>query len=92
MLRLLKGLVALVVLAAAAVMIGRWMFPLPDLTGRPPEMAIAASAETRLGRAMSDGMRDHPGQSGILPLADGHDALASRLALIDQAQASIDVQ
>ncbi len=34
----------------------------------------------------------HPGQSGLHALADGHDAIAARLALADAAQRSLDVQ
>lgn len=34
----------------------------------------------------------HPGKSGVVPLEHGHDALVSRLALIDAAEHSIDAQ
>ena len=92
MVKLFKWVAGVVVVLALAVIVGRWFFPLPDISRRSPDMAIAASADTTLGGAMAQGMAAHPGQTGVLPLSDGHDALASRLALIDRAQVSIDVQ
>ncbi|MFV0601419.1 MAG: phospholipase D-like domain-containing protein, partial [Brachymonas sp.] len=68
------------------------LFPLPSITDRQLSTAIAPSDETELGRWMLDKIREHPGQSGVIPLANGHDALASRIALIDAAQQSVDVQ
>jgi len=90
--RMLRRLVALI--AGVAVLIGaaRLIFPLPDISARPAETAQPASADTALGGLMARGMAAHPGLSGVTPLANGHDALASRLALIEGAQASIDAQ
>ena len=90
--RSLKFVLVLAALAAAAVIALRLIFPLPDLSGRPDSRALPASAETRLGRLMAQGQARHPGKSGVVPLADGNEALAARLALADTAQATIDAQ
>jgi len=91
--KLLKGLVILVVVTVAFIPIARYvLFPLPDIAARPSERSIPASSETGLGRLTGQGASGHPGLSGVAPLAGGLDALASRLAIIDAAQASIDAQ
>lgn len=48
--------------------------------------------QTRLGRLYLDASRKHQGRSGFYILNDGLDGLAARLQLIDQAQASLDLQ
>lgn len=78
--------------AAVLVMGARWLFPLPDISSRPAELALPARADTRLGQLMVAGQGAHPDLSGVVPLADGHDALASRLAIVETAQVSLDVQ
>lgn len=71
----------------------RLVFPLPDISNRPENRAIAFNPDTLLGAHMASGMASHPkGLSGILPLGKGDDALASRLALIQAAEVSIDSQ
>lgn len=65
---------------------------LPPLQGRSESTAIPATAETRLGAAWQPLVQAHPGHSGILPLANGQDAFAARVALADAAQRSLDVQ
>jgi len=85
----LVGTVAAIVLA---VLLARAAFPLPDASVRTPSDALPADPATRLGRLMGEAAVAHPGLSGVRALSDGHDALASRLTLIDEAQASIDVQ
>ena len=78
---------------AICVIALRLLFPLPDLAGRPISKAIAASSETLLGNLMIRSMEAHSdGMTGIMPLARGDDALASRLALIDAAEVSVDAQ
>ena len=64
----------------------------PDVSGRDAVHAIPADEQTRLGRLMMSGLREHPGKSGVLALRDARDALASRLALVRAAERSIDVQ
>ena len=90
--RLLSFSLRLIVLLALLVLALRLIFPLPDISARAPEMALPASTLTRLAAVTAEGAAMHPGLSGVTPLAHGTDALASRLALIDAAEVSIDVQ
>ena len=92
MLRIFRGLLAVVIVLVAAIFIARLIFPLPDISQRPPETALPISAGTPLGQRVLAAQETHPGLSGVMPLAHGHDALASRLALIDEAQSSVDAQ
>ncbi|WP_113913569.1 phospholipase D family protein [Roseovarius dicentrarchi] len=90
--RLLKALAALLVVVAVAIVIARLIFSLPDISDRPVSTALPADNSTLLGRLMAEGAAAHPGKSGVIPLLDGRDALASRLSLAEAAQASIDAQ
>lgn len=90
--RALKLLLKLVVLAAILIVVARFLFPLPDISERAASRAIPASADTQLGALQADAAREHPDLTGVIPLGDGNDALASRLRLADAAQASIDAQ
>lgn len=90
--RIFKFLIVVVAFIASMIVVARYVFALPDISARTPETAIPSSAETPLGAMMAEGTADHPGLSGVVPLGNGHDALASRLALIDQARVSLDTQ
>jgi putative cardiolipin synthase len=79
-------------LAAVLVFLARFTFPLPDISQRAESLAQPASAGTALGQRMLAASADRPGLSGVIPLQDGTDALASRLALADRAEATIDAQ
>lgn len=68
----------------------RIVFPVPGIEGRAVETALAFDPATRLGPRADEAQRDHPGQSGVVPLVDGRQALRSRLALADGAERSID--
>ncbi len=92
MIKLLQILAILAVIAGSGILVARWAFPLPDIAGRATEAAIPASDANVLGRLMAEGASAHPGLSGVIPLRNGHDALASRLALIEAARVSIDTQ
>ena len=92
MTKLLIWLGATVLVAGFLILVLRQVFPLPDLTGRPHEAALPPDSQSRIGRAFADRIAAHPGQTGIVALENGHDALASRLALIDMAETSIDAQ
>jgi cardiolipin synthase C len=50
------------------------------------------TADTRLARVIRQQALAHPGLSGVVPLADGHDAFAARAHLLDAAEHTIDVQ
>jgi putative cardiolipin synthase len=90
--RFLRGLLKLVIVLALAVVVLRLTNPLPDLPEGEASSAIPASADTRLGAAILPLMAEHEGLSGVVPLADGRDALAARILLARAAEESIDVQ
>jgi len=90
--RVLVGFVALVLIAAASILALRFLYPLPDISGRVASLAMKVDPSSRLGQRMMEAMREHSGKSGIVPLQRGHDALVSRLALVEAAERSIDVQ
>ena len=93
--RIKQVMFAVIFIAAAivlAVVVLRLLFPLPDISQREHQEAFAADPETQLGQLLETGVAAHPGKTGVFPLADGKDALASRLELIERAQNSIDAQ
>ena len=47
---------------------------LPSREGISTSSALLDTADTRLGRAVSQLLAAHPGDSGIYPLRDGRDA------------------
>jgi len=54
----------------------------------PPQQA----EQTQLGETLSQLAQSFPGQSGIYPLADSHEAFAVRTLLADAAQKTLDIQ
>lgn len=90
--RLVRFLLKTLVVLALAIFGLRLIFPLPDLPSGEASAAIPASKETNLGRTFLPLMDEHEGKSGVIPLADGRDALVSRIMLARAAQESIDVQ
>ena len=77
--------VALVALTSACA-------TLPSLDARRETRAITDTDETRLGRAVVEAVRQHPGQSGIYALTKPTDAFAARVILAQAAEKSLDVQ
>jgi putative cardiolipin synthase len=65
---------------------------LPDNNCREASTALAATADTRLGRPLAPLLREHPGLSAFHPLGNGLDAFVARLAFAEYADRSIDVQ
>ena len=65
---------------------------LPTLEGRSESYAARDTAQTRLGRATGSPALAHPGQSGVLALAEGREAFAARMLLAEAAERSLDVQ
>ncbi|MFS8064677.1 MAG: phospholipase D-like domain-containing protein, partial [Luteimonas sp.] len=67
---------------------------LPPLKGRIQSRALqpGETAGTRLGLATAPRTQAHPGQSGVLMLADGREAFATRMLLAEAADRSLDVQ
>lgn len=90
--RLFKYVLIFMGVALAFVVVARQIWPLPDISERPADLASHMDSETGLGKLAADGMAANPGKSGVVALAGGADALASRLALIEQAETSIDAQ
>ncbi|WP_255435659.1 phospholipase D family protein [Paracoccus sp. S1E-3] len=70
---------------------GRWIFPVPATAGRAIQTAIPFDPDTRLGPRAVEAQAAHPGKSGVMPLAEGPDALHSRIALAKHAERSLDV-
>ena len=65
---------------------------LPPLDNRGASQAIEAPAGSSLRAAIDPLAATHPGLSGIRPLRTSPDAFAARIALIDAASSSLDVQ
>ena len=82
--RILLPLLLYAVLAGCAA--------LPSLEGRVASSVITDTDDTRLGMAIAPLAAQHPGVSGIYPLADGRDAFAARALLAAAAERSLDVQ
>ncbi len=89
---ILKALLGLALLMGVSLGALKLAHPLPDRSGVEAGVAIPPSPDTRLGNAVLAGMADHPGQSGVVPLVDGRDALSARILMARAAEASIDVQ
>ena len=54
--------------------------------------ALQNTETTRLGRSIEPRLAEHPGKTGIYPLATGRDAFAARGLLAGAAERSLDVQ
>jgi len=81
---------AWVVAALAALITG--CASLPSLEGRTATSALADTAGTRLGRAVTPGVAANPGKSGIHALPEPHDAFAARVLLAAATEKSLDAQ
>lgn len=65
---------------------------LPDNSNRTVSRNMPPNAEGRLAQHLVPQIEAHPGLSGIYPLRDGRDAFLMRLALVESAQYTLDVQ
>lgn len=65
---------------------------LPKGGGLPHSTAMCSTSQTKLEKSTQPRLEAHPGQSGLYPLAEPHDAFAARLVLADAAERSLDVQ
>lgn len=92
MLILPRLLLVLILACAAAIVVLRFLYPLPKHAEDSPSKAIPISTETRLGAAVERLATGASGASGVMPLVDGRDAFASRILLSRAAENSIDVQ
>lgn len=88
----LKMIALTLVFVAAALAIAHVVFRPPSLEGRTVSQAIEASSSTTLGRFAHTPASQRNGSSGVLPLLNGPDAFAARVALIRAAETALDVQ
>ncbi len=67
---------------------------LPPLEGRSTSQALlpGEAAATSLGRSIAPQVQAHPGETGILPLADALESFAARVLLVRAAERTLDVQ
>jgi putative cardiolipin synthase len=63
----------------------------PDFVATPSQ-AIAYPSDTKLGRGVARLTEPRPGESAFVPLAAGVDAFVARIAAIDAAQKTLDLQ
>ena len=89
--RWLRVLLWIILVLAVLWVVGRFVFPVPSTAGRPAETAIPFDPSTKLGPRAVDAQAAHAGKSGVLPLAEGLNALHSRIALAKNAERSLDV-
>lgn len=89
---LLRILLVAAATVAILIVVARLLLPLPDISARKPEHAIALDRLSMLGKHAAAANDAHEGLSGVIALAGGHDAFASRLALARMAERSIDAQ
>lgn len=59
---------------------------------RPLSHALQDTATTPIGQAMASLVQLHPGQAGVVALADGREAFAARMLLIEAATRTLDIQ
>lgn len=89
---MLKKIGLTVALVIAALTLAHCAYRPPSLEGRTVTRAIEASPSTALGRLASTPPAPRNGVSGVLPVLDGPDAFAARVALIRAAEVALDVQ
>lgn len=65
------GLISIALAVVLAVVVLRFVFPLPDISDREPQNAIAADPATQLGRLLQAGEAAHPARQAFcrLPMA-----------------------
>ncbi|MCG9754986.1 phospholipase D family protein [Shewanella insulae] len=65
---------------------------LPPPQQLTPSHKLAAPTDSGLYRYLEGDLKAHPNKTGILPLSSGIDAFVARLAIVDAASQSIDLQ
>ncbi|WP_173930964.1 phospholipase D family protein [Chelativorans sp. Marseille-P2723] len=87
---MLKKIGLTVALVAGVPLCAHFIFMPPPLEGRTASRAVSPSPATTLGKFA---VKPRPnGDSGVLPLIDGPDSFAARIALIRTAELALDVQ
>ena len=87
---MLKTFVLAVLSVVVVLVIAHIAFRPPSLAGRTFSKAVTASSDTPLGKWTLN--TSAGASSGVLPLLDGSDAFAARVALIRKAEVALDVQ
>jgi cardiolipin synthase C len=87
-----RSLQGALTLCAICLLVACAGVPEPREFEKPPSHTLVDTADTRLARAIRAAFPDQLQHSGFLPLADGMRAFASRVALIDAAERSLDIQ
>src|SRR5690625_1639111 len=92
--RLVSLKIFLLIVIVMAILLGaaHLTFRPPSLEGRMVSEAVAASMSTRLGRVALAQPSARHGSSGVLPLIEGPDAFAARVALIGGAEVALALQ
>ena len=90
--RFLEVLLFIALLLVTFVFGMKLIFPLPKQNFAERQLRLPPDTEGELGRIIAPIVAAHPGESGVLPLADGRDAFAARMLLARAAQQSIDAQ
>lgn len=85
-------LVIIAILFVGASFIFQIVFPVPTTPGRDNSTFIEASSETTLGGLVLAAASENPGTSGVVPLVNGPNAFAARVALARAAETSIDAR
>ncbi|AZQ11041.1 MULTISPECIES: phospholipase D family protein [Shewanella] len=65
---------------------------LPELKDVEKSIKLTSPEDSLIAGYLAEPLSQHPGQSAVLPLFDGLDAMVARLALIQSASSSIDLQ
>jgi putative cardiolipin synthase len=88
----LRGHRAFLIAVCVPALLAGGCASLPPNGNKPVSRAFDQAEETALGRALSAAYAAHPGRSGFEILDTGRQALQARLALIEAAQRSLDLQ
>ncbi len=65
---------------------------LPDDVQRTPSYAATNTKDTSLGKLIAPVVKKHSGNSGFYLLKDGIDAFVARMAIVTEAQKTLDIQ
>src|SRR5699024_2674635 len=86
-----RSVVVLLVIVAVLLTVRFFFFRLPYYS---PPMSLPASEnyESPLGQRIKPLVAAHLGRTGLLPLVSGQEAFLARLALVEAAESTIDVQ
>ena len=90
--RLLRFLLKTLAVLTIAILVLQWTHPLPERPKGDATVSAPAGDNTRLGQALLPLISDNPDRTGVIPIADGRDALAARILLARAAPETIDVQ